>query len=347
MQQYDYTVKYRPGKDNPADYMSRHPNAQSKPTDREQKVADEYLNFVTTHATPKALTLNEIKNATRADKTLQAAAIAIKTGTWYKYTECNGQNEIDSVIIRSLHKVRDTLTLISTEDVILRGTQIVIPKSLQDRVIDLAHEGHQGVVKTKRLLREKVWFPNIDKLVEEKVYSCVACQSATHSNSREPLQMTPLPDNAWEELSMDFCGPFPSGDYLLVVIDNYSRYPVVEIIKSTSARAVIPKLDKIFSEYGIPKSLTSDNGPPFKSHKFRQFTDHLGFHHRRITPHWPEANGESERFMRTLEKAIRTAHAEGKLWKQFKKYTHFYVIIDPHLTARQVKVPPLKYFNDQ
>ena len=115
---------------------------------------------------------------------------------------------------------------------------------------------------------------------------------------------------------MDFCGPFPNGDYLLVVTDDFSRYPEVEILRSTSAKAVIPHLDSIFARQGIPNVVRTDNGPPFNSEDFQKFATHLGFTHRRITPMWPRANGEAERLMRTLEKAIRTAVIEGKNWRQ-------------------------------
>ncbi|XP_061176121.1 uncharacterized protein K02A2.6-like [Saccostrea echinata] len=128
--------------------------------------------------------------------------------------------------------------------------------------------------------------------------------------------MSPLPSGPWTDLSMDFCGPFPSGDYLMVVMDEYSRYPIVDILKSTSAKAVIPKLDKIFAEFGIPKILKTDNGPPFNGTEFRQYSEYLGFSHRKITPLWPKANAESERFMRTIEKTIKAANVEHKSWKQ-------------------------------
>ena len=92
---------------------------------------------------------------------------------------------------------------------------------------------------------------------------------------------------------MDFCGPFPSGDYLMVIIDEYSRYPEVEILKSTSSKTVIPKIDKILASFGIPKVLKSDNEPPFNGSGFRNFAEYLGFRHRKITPLWPKANAES------------------------------------------------------
>ena len=73
--------------------------------------------------------------------------------------------------------------------------------------------------------------------------------------------MSPLPAAPWKELSVDFA-ELPNKEYLLLITDDYSRYPVVEIVKSTSATTVIPKLDKVFSEFGVPDIVRSDNGPP-------------------------------------------------------------------------------------
>ncbi|VDI15407.1 Hypothetical predicted protein [Mytilus galloprovincialis] len=89
-------------------------------------------------------------------------------------------------------------------EIILHDNRIVIPKDLQMRVIDLAHEGHQGIVRTKQLLREKVYFPGIDKLVEQTCKSCIPCLASTPKNVFEPLQMSEIPNNVWENLSMDF-----------------------------------------------------------------------------------------------------------------------------------------------
>ena len=77
--------------------------------------------------------------------------------------------------------------------------------------MDLAHIGYQGVVKTKRLLREKIWFPGIDKLTEEKRRNCHPCQVSTPESSKrsEPLKMTPLPSGSWKEVCIDFAGPYP------------------------------------------------------------------------------------------------------------------------------------------
>ena len=80
--------------------------------------------------------------------------------------------------------------------------------------------------------------------------------------------MTELPMEPWKEMSIDLCGPFKTGEYILVVVDDYSRYPEVEILHSSSARATIPKLDAIFARQGIPEVVKSDFGPPFNSDEF-------------------------------------------------------------------------------
>ncbi|XP_033122517.1 uncharacterized protein K02A2.6-like, partial [Anneissia japonica] len=128
--------------------------------------------------------------------------------------------------------------------------------------------------------------------------------------------MTQLPDSKWSHLAADFYGPLPSGEHLLVVIDEYSRFPEVEIVRSLAAKTVIPVLDKLFSSRGIPDKFKTDNGPPFNGDEFKAFARGLGFKHQRITPCWPEANGCAERFMKTIGKVCKCAQVEGKSWKK-------------------------------
>lgn len=222
------------------------------------------------------------------------------------------------VTLDTLSRLRYELTVVPVNDgeILLHDNRIVIPKDLQMRVIELAHEGHSGIVRTKQLLREKVYFAGIDKLVEKVCKACIPCLASTPKTVYEPLKMSELPSQVWENLSVDFTGPFTGGYYLMVVIDEYSRFPVVEHLTSLTSKTVIPLLDKIFSTMGIPTVLKSDNGPPFNSEEFRKFADTLGFKHRKITPLWPRANAESERFMKTIGKAIRAANTEHRSWKQ-------------------------------
>ena len=130
-----------------------------------------------------------------------------------------------------------------------------------------------------------------------------------------PLKMAPLPEGPWEEVSADFDQIFTTGEYLLVLVDGYSRYPEVEIIRSLSVKKVIPNFDKIFSRHGVPK-IKTDNGPPFNEDVFTRWGKSIGFHHRKVTPLWPKSNGEAERMMDTLGKMIRVSHQEKISWKQ-------------------------------
>ncbi len=77
--------------------------------------------------------------------------------------------------------------------------------------------------------------------------------------------MSSMPDGPKEHVDVDFYGPTPSNTDLLVLIDQYSRFVIVEEVFSKSTMAVIPVLHKVWSTFGEPTDLKSDNGPPFKS----------------------------------------------------------------------------------
>ncbi|XP_033107933.1 uncharacterized protein LOC117109658 [Anneissia japonica] len=102
-------------------------------------------------------------------------------------------------------------------------------------------------------------------MVADVVDECIACKVSFDPKQREPIQMTELPPHKWSCLASDFFGPLPSGEYLLVIVDEYSRFPEVEIIKFLSASSVIPIFDKVFSSRGIPDKLKTDNETPFQS----------------------------------------------------------------------------------
>lgn len=88
------------------------------------------------------------------------------------------------------------------------------------RAIYVAHEGHHGMAKTKSFLRSKVWFPGIDARVEKVVKDCPSCQLLTpEPKTIEPLRMSELPGNSWKNISIDFYGPLPNGDYLFLIVN--------------------------------------------------------------------------------------------------------------------------------
>jgi transposase InsO family protein len=112
-------------------------------------------------------------------------------------------------------------------------------------------------------------------------------------------------------VSLDFYGPLANGHYLLVTNDKSTRFPVEDEVVTTSAKCTIESLDKTFSEFGIPDEIKTDNGPPFTSHEFAEFCERHGIKHRRITPLHPQANGQSENFMRNINKIVRNSFHSG------------------------------------
>ena len=86
------------------------------------------------------------------------------------------------------------------------------------------------------------------------------------------------------------------------MLDLRSRYPVVEEVHNTSFKEMMIKLKEIFVTYGTPRKILTDNGLPFQSKEFAEFTEEEGFQHHRITSLYPKANREVESFIRTLNK---------------------------------------------
>ena len=305
------TAQYEQGKGNPVDNISRHPEKSTLPSSRQEREAEEFVDYIAHTSRPNALSLEDIAEATTKGSTLQAATDAVRTNNWF---EPSKRLDINQHTYRAFEKVKEALTLCSSSGVILRHRQIIVPEILHQTVIQLAHEGHQGIEKTKSLLREKVWFPGINNEGEKKVKSCLACQATTLETKREPLNLSPLPKEPWKQISAYF-KELSDGGYLLVVYDYYSRCPIVEFIPSVSAPVVIPRLHKIFAEFGVPAQVRTDNGPPFNGKEFKSFAKNSGFEHRKITPKWPQANGEVERFMRTIKKTIEAAIEGNRPWK--------------------------------
>ena len=201
------------------------------------------------------------------------------------------------------------------EGLVLRESKLVVPESLRDQIVILAHEGHLGIVRTKQDLRATTWFPGMDKRVEKEIAHCMPCQVTVKTPQQEPLKPTVLPTEPWDVLATDLHGPLTTGECLLLMQCLYSRYPAVEIVHSTSAEACIPAFAKILSYFGIPTEITSDNGPPYNGDKFKQYAKYIGFKHMKKIPYTPWANGTAENFMKNLGKLIETAQQEKLNWR--------------------------------
>ena len=194
--------------------------------------------------------------------------------------------------------VRDELWIMG--QLVMRGKKVVIPEKLWNQTIQLAHEGHQGMVRTKSRLREKVWWPDLDKQVEKLIRACFPCQLVGTRPKPEPIRSTPLPQGPWSEIAVDLL-EIPKKGLLLVVVDYYSKWPEIAFLTKTDA-TVIKCLERMFRTHGLPEALGSDNGPPFASREFGGFLEYLAVDHKKGIPYWPQSDGKVERFNKTLLK---------------------------------------------
>ena len=294
LQPYNFRVVYRSGRDNIADALSRLSQQQGPPPKCE---AEEYVRFIAKQAVPQAISIQEIEKESDKDPDLEAIRQAVQSVDWSKCGD-------------SIKVVKDEITTVGK--VVLRGTRIIIPKALQQKTILAAHEGHRCIVKTKARLRAKVWFPLMDKMAEQLCRSCHECQLVSASPNPETVKRTVLPDGPWQYLAADLLGPLPTGDYLFVVVDYFSRFFEVRFVKATTSARIIDCLQDVFAVHGFPVALKTDNAPNFTSAEFEEYLRDCGIRHHTSIPLWPQSNGEVERQNRTLLKYLKIVHSQGQ-----------------------------------
>ena len=84
------------------------------------------------------------------------------------------------------------------------------------------------------------------------------------------------------------------------------------MIKFTTAIKTIDELHCLFSLWRIPEQIASDNCPQFKSDEFKQFLCENGISHLTTAPYFPATNGQAERFVQTIKKALPAAKGESE-----------------------------------
>lgn len=326
LQAFRYRVIYRKGKENVADPLSRLPTSVTKSYGKDFDEADEeaYIHAVLESA---AIDLEEIKDATELDTELQAVKQALTTGDW---------SEVQ-ISAKDYAPFQRDLCLVG--GFVIRGSQLLVPKVLRQRMLELGHEGHPGEQAMIRRLRDRVWWPGVDKAVKDHVKRCEGCILVSHPSVPEPMRRRQMPMEAWVDIAMDFLGPLPSGEYILVVVDYFSRYKEVEVMTKITAEGTIRRLEPIFVRNGYPTTITLDNGRQFVSNELDEYCRIRNITLNHTVPYWPQANGEVERQNRSLLKRLKISKAQGRAWRDdLNQYLLMYNTT-PHTTTGQ---PPAR-----
>ncbi|XP_062700623.1 uncharacterized protein K02A2.6-like [Aedes albopictus] len=315
---YKGRVIYRPGKSNIADPLSRLAVTSEQSGKPFEEYTEHYVNWVAINAAPVALKLTEIEQESERDEAIKAVGIGLQQGEW-----CEAATPFKLFCSE----------LCFAGKILLRGTRMVIPENLRARTLDLAHEGHPGMTIMKQRLRAKVWWPKLDTQVEKYVKGCRGCALVAAPAPPEPMKRKELPSQPWQHVAIDFLGPLPSGHYLFVVVDYFSRYIEVEIMKKTDSTETIKRLSTIFARFGLPVTVTADNGPQFTSEEFRNYCESSNIKLISTTPYWPQQNGEVERQNRSILERLSISQATNTDWlSELNKYLLMYRS-SPHSTT--------------
>ena len=87
----------------------------------------------------------------------------------------------------------------------------------------------------------------MDNAIENEITNCVPCHTTGRSNPPSVVQPTKIPEKVWETVDIDYSGPLTDGKYVLAMIGQRSRYPVIAVTSSTSAMSLIKILAQVFS----------------------------------------------------------------------------------------------------
>ena len=287
LMRFSYTIEHVPGKDLcAADTLSRAPLPYVTAADKQfQEDVYLFVNQVVESLPATDSRREEIRKHQEEDRICQQVVQFCKEG-WPERVKGP---------LRLYQPHAAELTVIN--GLLLKGCQLVIPLALRDEMLDRIHTGHQGITKCRARARQAVWWPGILRQIEEIVLNCAVCAKNQRQRA-EPMIPSNLPEYPWQKVATDLF-QFKSHQYLIVV-DYYSRFIEIAKLTSTTSQAIISHLKSIFSRYGIPERLISDNGPQYSSAEFADFASQYGFDHITSSPHYPQANGEAERAVATV-----------------------------------------------
>ncbi|XP_076862347.1 TGF-beta receptor type-2 isoform X2 [Brachyhypopomus gauderio] len=312
---HNYDIKYRRSElHGNADGLSRLPLPVARPVTRQTDI------FYFQQVTDTPVTAKQVRHATRNDPALSIVMDAIITG-------------------RRISNSPDTKPYLARQQelsvqsgCLLWGRRVIIPPSLQSSMLKQLHVGHCGIVRMKELARSYFWWSGLDKHIEEKAGRCTTCQ--TVRNAPQPAAVHPWewPAEPWRRIHIDFAGPFEDRMFL-VVVDAHSKWPDVAIMRSTTTGKTIEQLEEMFSRYGIPEQLVSDNGPQFVAEEMEAFLKMNGIQHIKSAPYHPSTNGLAERFVQTLKHSLKASVNQGSLHHRLHSFLLTYRNT-PHSTTK-------------
>ncbi|UYV75474.1 K02A2.6-like [Cordylochernes scorpioides] len=295
---YQFELKFIPGKSMiPADTLSRHFLPQEQMEDKELDLCSQ--TFVL-NVEIKDQRLTRLQEDTLNDKECCLLKQYILTG-WPLHKKNLPSN------FKPYWEFKEELH--EWQNLICRGNKLLIPKTQRSDILKILHASHQGINNTIALAKGFIYWPGMNKEIEELINNCSICQQTSRANLKEPLLPHQAPEYPWQKVGIDIF-QIESSKYLLIV-DYFSKYPEIYQLQDMTTDTIIRRLKRTFSNFGIPETLVSDNGPPFFSKEFQNFTRTWNIVHVTSSPYHAQSNGMVERTVQTLKKLIKRCGEES------------------------------------
>lgn len=203
----------------------------------------------------------------------------------------------------------------------------VVPRGVRWQILKMNHDdvGHYGFEKTLHRIQQRYWFAKMRRFVKKYVSSCLECAHHKTPGGRREGQLHPIEKLSipFHTIHIDHLGPFiksKSGNtYLLVLVDGFTKFVNAKPVKNTKSATTIKVLKEHMAYFGVPTRLISDKGSCFTSKLFKDFVTSYGMKHIINAVATPRANGQVERFNRTILDALSTSsHGENdKTWDEY------------------------------
>ena len=185
-----------------------------------------------------------------------------------------------------------------------------MPHSERLETLKVLHLGHYAVDKMQLRALETVYWPGINKDILKQYQSCKICIKYSRSQRNKPLQSHPTPEVPWHTVKTDLLET-KNSKYLLIV-DYYSRFPVLHKLGSTTSRVLVQEIKAVFAKLGVPNVIVSDGGPKYTSAEFKDFTKQWQTEHRVSSPRTLQSNGMAEHCVQTMKASLIKTIEEGE-----------------------------------
>ena len=199
---------------------------------------------------------------------------------------------------------------------------VVIPKAIIPQVLQGVHDcpfaGHSGITRTLARIRSRFFWPKMRQTVEDYIASCQVCSQHNQQASSGKAPLKPIevgePFTFW---AMEYMGPLPvttrGNKHILVVMDHFTKWCEAFATKDQKASTVADILvSKVFSRFGPPAVLHSDQGANFESNLMHEICNLMGITKSRTTAYHPQCDGLVERQNRTLQAMLTAFSSKHK-----------------------------------